>query len=41
VETREQAEFLAGHDCHMGQGYYFGRPMDAGSFAGLLAARSG
>lgn len=27
VETAEQAAFLEGHGCTLGQGYYFGRPM--------------
>jgi diguanylate cyclase (GGDEF)-like protein/PAS domain S-box-containing protein len=41
VEALEQAEFLATQGCHMAQGYYYGRPMEAGSFAALLQAQSG
>ena len=40
VETQAQAEFLAGHACHMAQGYYYGRPMEANSFGALLASQS-
>ena len=28
VETREQMEFLLGHGCRLGQGYYFSRPLE-------------
>jgi len=37
VETREQVEFLQGHHCGGGQGYYFSRPVVAHTFASLLA----
>jgi diguanylate cyclase (GGDEF)-like protein/PAS domain S-box-containing protein len=33
VEKKEQVELLLGMQCHQVQGYYFGRPMDANSFA--------
>ncbi|KXH80660.1 EAL domain-containing protein [Sporosarcina sp. HYO08] len=33
VETKEQAEFLASRNCNLMQGYYFGRPVDAKTFA--------
>ena len=36
VETQEALAFLQAHECHEGQGYYFGRPMDARDFARLL-----
>ncbi|MFS2070623.1 phosphodiesterase DibA [Pseudomonas sp. CT11-2] len=29
IEQVEQAAFLLGHDCDLGQGYWFGRPMSA------------
>lgn len=31
VEQAEQASFLLEHDCDLGQGYWFGRPMQAAS----------
>ena len=37
VETSEQYEFLLAQHCDQGQGYYFGHPMEAEKFAGLLA----
>ncbi|BAV34122.1 diguanylate cyclase [Sulfuricaulis limicola] len=37
VETPEQYAFLLARHCDEGQGYYFGRPVQAGEFAGLLA----
>jgi diguanylate cyclase (GGDEF)-like protein len=37
VETPEQYAFLLTQHCDEGQGYYFGRPVPAGEFAGLLA----
>jgi len=36
VETPEQYAFLQSQLCDEGQGYYFGRPVLAGEFAGLL-----
>lgn len=30
IEQVEQAAFLLGHDCHLGQGYWFGRPVPVG-----------
>jgi diguanylate cyclase (GGDEF)-like protein/PAS domain S-box-containing protein len=36
IETAEQAEFLRELKCEEGQGFYFGRPMDAVSFEMLL-----
>ena len=38
VETSEQYEFLLAQHCDQGQGYYFGHPMLAEKFAGLLAS---
>jgi diguanylate cyclase (GGDEF)-like protein len=32
VETRDQADFLAGHGCRLFQGYYFGRPTPVRQF---------
>jgi diguanylate cyclase (GGDEF)-like protein/PAS domain S-box-containing protein len=32
VETQEQADFLRAHDCHLMQGYLFGRPMPVDVF---------
>jgi diguanylate cyclase (GGDEF)-like protein/PAS domain S-box-containing protein len=40
IETREQLDFLHAHQCHEGQGYYFDRPVVAGSFAAWFDARS-
>ena len=36
VETREQADFLIGHDCACMQGYLFGRPMPLAELIALL-----
>lgn len=36
VESREQAEFLAGHGCPIQQGYFFSRPVPAAAFCKLL-----
>ncbi|OEZ99986.1 putative bifunctional diguanylate cyclase/phosphodiesterase [Duganella phyllosphaerae] len=36
VETREQADFLIGHDCACMQGYLFGRPMPLAALIALL-----
>lgn len=38
IETRHQLSVLQSHRCTEGQGYYFGRPVAAEEFAGLLAA---
>lgn len=38
VEKKEQVELLLGMQCHQVQGYYFGRPMDANSFASRVQA---
>ena len=32
IETGAQEAFLATHGCHEGQGYRYGKPMDAGTF---------
>lgn len=36
VETAEQYASLVAHQCEEGQGYFFGLPMEAEAFAGLL-----
>lgn len=36
VETKEQQEFLLQNGCNTAQGYLFGKPMDAESFASFL-----
>jgi EAL domain-containing protein (putative c-di-GMP-specific phosphodiesterase class I) len=36
VETPEQAAFLLAELCDEGQGYFFGRPVEAGALAVLL-----
>jgi EAL domain-containing protein (putative c-di-GMP-specific phosphodiesterase class I) len=38
VETYEQRDFLASRDCHVGQGYLFGRPMPAADLASFVGA---
>ena len=40
VETREQYEYLKYHGCGEIQGYYFGRPMEAGAFERLLEKKA-
>ena len=40
VETAAQERFLRGEGCDRAQGYLFGRPVDADSFAKLLKKRS-
>ena len=37
VETLEQHQFLLAQQCDEGQGFYFGRPVDAAAFAELLS----
>ena len=32
IETIEQLEWLTQHGCHIGQGYYFSKPLDILSF---------
>jgi diguanylate cyclase (GGDEF)-like protein len=39
IETRAQAELLAGMGCRYGQGFYFSPPLDAPALEPLLAAR--
>ena len=36
IETLEQEEFLRKHDCDIGQGYYFARPMDSERFVAFV-----
>jgi diguanylate cyclase (GGDEF)-like protein/PAS domain S-box-containing protein len=36
VETRQQLEFLQQHNCPVGQGFYFSRPVPAAEFGKLL-----
>ena len=38
VETREQHEYLLAAGCDYGQGYWYGRPMDAHAFGERLAS---
>ena len=38
VETREQHDFLRAADCDFGQGYWYGKPMAAKTFAQRLQA---
>ena len=40
IESLEQLELLRDLGCHVGQGYYFARPMDEAEFALLLKKRS-
>lgn len=39
VETLEQSDFLLGLGCQQGQGYLFGRPLDAASITAFLQSR--
>ncbi|MFZ2508008.1 MAG: EAL domain-containing protein [Steroidobacteraceae bacterium] len=41
VETTDQIEFLAAHDCEYVQGFFFARPMDAEACFKLLAGTAG
>lgn len=36
VETKEQLEFLVGHNCHRFQGFYFSKPLSAADFSGFV-----
>ena len=38
IETEAQVQFLVDHLCDTGQGYFFGRPVDADAVEALLAA---
>jgi diguanylate cyclase (GGDEF)-like protein/PAS domain S-box-containing protein len=38
VETQEQRDFLAHHDCHMYQGYLFSRPLPVNQLEQFIAA---
>lgn len=40
IETREQAEMVAGMGCAKGQGYWFGRPMDAAALVEWVQQRT-
>ncbi|WP_138513907.1 putative bifunctional diguanylate cyclase/phosphodiesterase [Rhodoferax bucti] len=40
IETREQAEMVAGMGCSKGQGYWFGRPMDAAALVAWVQQRN-
>jgi EAL domain-containing protein (putative c-di-GMP-specific phosphodiesterase class I) len=40
IESRAQLELLRDLGCHVGQGYYFARPMDESEFALLLKKRA-
>jgi diguanylate cyclase (GGDEF)-like protein/PAS domain S-box-containing protein len=37
VETEEQRAFLAGHDCHAYQGYFFSKPLSVDEFAEFVS----
>jgi len=41
IETSAQRSYLQLQGCTEGQGFYFGRPVDAAGFSALLAARQG
>lgn len=36
IETREQGEFLHGLGCHVGQGYYYSKPIPAAAFVKMV-----
>lgn len=36
IETAQQAEYLARQGCHIGQGYFFSKPVSAGDITALL-----
>jgi EAL domain-containing protein (putative c-di-GMP-specific phosphodiesterase class I) len=40
IETAEQRAFLLEHDCHLGQGYYFSRPVPAPEIPAYAPPRS-
>ncbi len=40
IETFEQEEFLRKHDCDIGQGYYFARPMDTEAFIAFVKSKN-
>ena len=40
IETPEQRIYLQSQGCAEGQGYYFGRPMDAGMYADVLRGQA-
>jgi diguanylate cyclase (GGDEF)-like protein len=40
VETAAQAQFLLQEGCHEGQGYHFGKPVQAAAIAELLAGKA-
>ena len=37
IETQQQAQYLSGQHCELGQGYYFSRPLDMTSVFKLLS----
>lgn len=41
IETTQQLTFLQSNSCFEGQGYYFGKPVDAEEFAALLSSADG
>jgi len=40
IETLEQERFLREHDCDIGQGYYFAKPMDPKAFVTFVKEKS-
>ena len=38
IETRQQLAYLQSRRCTEGQGYYFGRPVEAAQFAAMMAS---